>query len=105
MVAVLGEAAAELEHLAKSGQAQITGQVETLNLTPGEPPRIKIVGELRAESQTITRRALWVVVSAREYDQAIEAQREGWRIEATGRLVTSQRRLEMEPSRFAVLRS
>ena len=105
MVAVLGEAATELEHLAKSGEAQITGQVETLNLTPGEPPRIKIVGQLRAETQTITRRALWVVVSVHEYDQAIEAQREGWRIEAAGRLVTSQRRLEMQLSRFAVLRS
>ena len=68
MVSVLARAGSELEHLAKSGEAQITGQVETLNLTKGEEPRIRIVGELRAESQTIRRRALWVVVSMSEYD-------------------------------------
>jgi hypothetical protein len=105
MVSVLAQAGSELESLAKSGEAQITGQVETLNLSPGEPPRIKIVGQLRAETQTITRRALWVIVSMSEYDQAIAAQREGWRIEAFGRLVTAQRRLEMRPSRFTVFRS
>lgn len=105
MVSVLAQAGNELESLAKSGEAQITGQVETLNLSPGESPRIKIVGQLRAETQEITRRALWVIVSISEYDQAIAAQREGWRIEAVGRLVTAQRRLEMRPSRFTVLRS
>lgn len=105
MVSVLAQAGNELQSLAKSGEAQITGQVETLNLSPGESPRIKIVGQLRAETQEITRRALWVIVSISEYDQAIAAQREGWRIEAAGRLVTAQRRLEMRPSRFTVLRS
>jgi hypothetical protein len=105
MVSALAQAGNELESLAKSGEAQITGQVETLNLSPNEPPRIKIVGQLRAETQTITRRALWVIVSLSEYDQAIAAQREGWRIEAVGRLITAQRRLEMRPSRFTVLRS
>ena len=78
MVSVLAQAGTELENMAKSGEAQITGQVETLNLSPGEPPRIKVVGQVRAENQTITRRALWIIVSAAQYDEAITAQREGW---------------------------
>jgi hypothetical protein len=104
MVAVLSRAADELEQLARSGQAQITGQVETLNISPGQQPRIKVVGELRTATQVISRRAIWVAVSMGEYDQAIEAHRVGWRLEVAGTLVTSQRRLEMRPHRFAVLR-
>ena len=104
MLSVIAQAGTELEALAKSGEAQITGQVETLNLSPGEEPRIKVVGEVRAETQTIVRRALWVIVSMNQYTQATEAQREGWPVQASGRLVTPQRRLEMRPRHFTVLR-
>lgn len=105
MVTVLARAGEDLERLAKSGQAQITGQVETLNLTPGEQPRIKIVGELRTEAQQpITRRALWVIVSRVQYDQAIAAQREGWRVQAEGEVITLHGRPEMRPASFAILR-
>ena len=59
---------------------------------------------MRAERQTIVRRALRGIVSMTEYDQAIEAQREGGRVEAARRLVIPQRRLEMRPRRFTGLR-
>jgi len=39
-----------------------------------------------------------------EYDRAIEAQRMRWPVEAAGPLVASQRRLEMRPHHFTVLR-
>jgi hypothetical protein len=105
MVVVLENAGQELEHLAKSGQGRITGQVENLYLSPGEQPRIKVVGDLVYESGShLPRRSLWVTVSMEQYDQAYDAQRQGWLIDVEGRLHTTQRRLEMHPSRFEVHR-
>jgi hypothetical protein len=104
MASVLSRAADELERLAKSGHAQITGEVETLNMRAGEEPRIKVVGEFRSGTREPYRRALWVIVSRGQYDQAIEAQRAGWWIDAEGRMVTVHRRRELRPERFDVRR-
>jgi hypothetical protein len=60
---------------------------------------------VRADAQQVlTRRALWVVVSRAQYDLAIEVHREGWQLQVTGNLVSSQGRLEMRPDRFEVIR-
>lgn len=104
MAGILSRAADELERLAKSGHAQIIGEVETLNMRAGEEPRIKVVGEFRSDGREPYQRALWVIVSRSQYDQAIEAQRAGWWIDAEGRMVTAHRRREMRPERFDIRR-
>jgi hypothetical protein len=105
MASVLSRAAEDLERMAKSGRAQITGHVETLNISPGEEPKIKIVGEFHSESGEPVQRSLWVIVSRDDYDRAIEAQRAGYSLEVEGRLVTvSRRRRELRPSRFDIHR-
>lgn len=104
IASILSRAGDELERLAKSGHAQIIGEVETLNMRTGEEPRIKIVGEFRGDRREPYQRALWVIVSRSQYDQAIEAQRAGWRVDAEGRLVTARRRREMRPERFDIRR-
>jgi hypothetical protein len=103
MAGILARAGDELERLAKSGRAQITGTVETLNLRAGEEPKIKVVGEFRSGGRDPYRRALWVIVSSAQYDQAIEAQRAGGQIDVAGRLVNVHRRRELRPERFDVL--
>jgi hypothetical protein len=102
MARALAQAGDDLERLAKSGHAQIIGQVETLNMSPGESPRIKIVGEFRADGGTPVQRSLWVIVSMTDYNRAIEAQRAGRFLDVEGRLVTSNRRREMRPDRFDI---
>ena len=102
MAGLLSRAGDELERLAKSGHAQIIGEVETLNMRAGEEPRIKLVGEFRIDGREPSQRALWVIVSRSQYDQAIEAQRAGWLIDAEGRMVTVHRRREMRPERFDI---
>ena len=104
MAAILSRAGDELERLAKSGHARIIGEVETLNMRAGEEPRIKIVGEFLSDAREPYRRALWVIVSRGQYDQAIEAQRVGSRIDAEGRMVTVHRRRELQPERFEIRR-
>jgi hypothetical protein len=104
MASVLSRAGDELERIAKSGHAQIIGQVETLNMRVGEEPRIKVVGEFRSDGREPYQRALWVIVSRNQYDQAIEAQRAGWSVDAEGRMVTVHRRREMLPDRFDIRR-
>lgn len=104
MASVLASAGQELEQLAKSGGARVTGQVETLYLRPGEQPRIKIAGDLQYQTGTLLpRRSLWVAVTMEEYGQAYEAQRQGLTLDIEGQLHTFQRRLELRPSRFEVL--
>jgi hypothetical protein len=104
MAGVLSRAADELERLAKSGYAHILGEVETLNMRAGEEPRIKVVGEFRSDNRDSYQRALWVIVSRNQYDQAIEAQRAGWWVDAEGRMITANRRREMRPERFDIRR-
>jgi hypothetical protein len=104
MAAALARAGDSLERLAKSGRGRIIGRVETLNLSQGESPRIKVVGEFRAEDGEPVHRSLWVIVSMGQYNRAIEAQRVGWRVDAEGRLVTANRRREMIPDRFDIHR-
>ncbi len=106
MAAVLTNAAQELEQLARTGQARITGYVENLYSRPGEQRRIKIVGDLQDQAgMRLARRSLWVTVTEDQYDQAFEAQRRGWSLDIEGQLGTAQRRLEMRPSRFDVRRA
>lgn len=104
MADILSRAADELERLAKSGHARIVGEVETLNMRAGEEPRIKVVGQFWTDGREPFRRALWVIVSRGQYDQAIDAQRAGWQIDAEGRMVTVHRRREMRPERFNIQR-
>jgi hypothetical protein len=103
MASILARAGDELERLAKSGHARIIGTVETLNRRAGEEPRIKVVGEFVSDNHEPYQRALWVIVSNSQYDQAIEAQRVGRQIEVEGRLVTANRRRELRPQSFAAL--
>src|SRR6202035_4026041 len=86
MAGILSRAGDELERLAKSGHAQIVGEVETLNMRAGAERGIKLVGESHGAGGEPFKRALWVIVSRSQYDQAIEAQRARWRIDAEGRL-------------------
>jgi hypothetical protein len=104
MAGILARAGDDLERMAKSGHAQIIGQVETLNISPGEEPRIKVVGEFRRDGGEAVQRSLWVIVSMSDYDRAIEAQREGWWLDVAGRLVNAHRRREMRPERFDIRR-
>jgi hypothetical protein len=104
MAGVLSQAGDELEQLAKSGDAHIIGKVETLNLRAGKEPRIRVVGEFRSDDRDPYQRALWVIVSRTQYDQAIEAQRAGWLIDAEGRMVTVNHSREMRPERFDIRR-
>lgn len=104
MARVLAQASDALERLAKSGHARIIGKVETLNMSPGESPKIRIVGEFRGEGGTPVQRSLWVVVSVTDYNRAIEAQRASWSLDVEGSLITTNRRREMIPERFDVLR-
>jgi len=104
MSAILSRAADDLERLAKSGHARIVGQVETLNLRTGEEPKIKVVGDFRPGGREAYQRALWVIVSRSQYEEAIQAQRAGWWIDAEGRMVTANRRREMRPTRFDIRR-
>jgi hypothetical protein len=104
MARALARAGDELERLAKSGHARIIGMVETLNISPGEAPRIKIVGEFRGDGGAPVQRSLWVVVSMTDYNRAIDAQRSGWSLDVEGRLVTANRRRELRPERFDVRR-
>jgi hypothetical protein len=105
MARILYRAGEDLEALAKSGRAQITGRVEELRQRPGEEPRAKIVGELRTQGNTLPdRHLLWVVLSPEQNDQAIEAYREGWALEIEGRLTNNRRALELIVQNFRVLR-
>lgn len=105
MVGILARAGEELTNLARSGPAQLAGQVETLKRGPGERPRIKIVGELRTgEGIVLGRRSMWVTVSAAQYEAAWEAQRSGLDMVVDGRLGIIRGRLQMEPSRIEVTR-
>ncbi|HEY2577733.1 MAG TPA: hypothetical protein VGI74_15615, partial [Streptosporangiaceae bacterium] len=104
MPTVLWRAAEELEALAKSGRAHITGRVEDLRHRPGDTPRAKIVGRLEIMRGTILqRRTLWVVLSQEQNEQAIQAYRENLILDIEGRLTTSQRRLELLVDHFRVL--
>ena len=104
MPAVLSRAADELERMAKSGHARIVGKVEILSMRDGEEPRIKLIGDFWADGREAYQRALWVIVSRSQYDEAIEAQRAGWLIDAEGRMITAKRRREMRPARFEIRR-
>jgi hypothetical protein len=104
MAGVLARAGDELERLADSGSARITGIVETLDMRAGSEPRIKVVGDFRIGKREAYHRGLWVIVSRSQYDQAYEAQQAGWLVDAEGRMVTANRRREMRPGRFDIHR-
>ncbi len=104
MAVILRQAGQDLEKLARSGRGQITGEVETLSMRAGEEPRIKVVGDFRADGGDAAKRGLWIIVSRSQYDQAIEAQRAGWQINAAGSLVNAHNRREMRPQKFDIQR-
>ncbi|NRQ31645.1 hypothetical protein HII36_07290 [Nonomuraea sp. NN258] len=95
VVRVIARAGRELQALAHSGPATITGTVESL-WRKGLPPRVKIQGELRTSSGTYER-AVWVAVGEADYRRAFLAQIERRALRVDGRLVPGQRRLELRP--------
>ncbi len=106
MVGLLARAGDELAEVARSGWARIVGRVETFHEGIEEQQRIRIFGELRTEKgEVLGHRSIWVTVSTAQYEAAWEAQRHGWDMTVEGRLGTSRRRLQMEPSRIEVTRS
>jgi hypothetical protein len=105
MVGVLARADEELTRVARSRWARITGRVETFHERAEEQRRIKIIGELRtAEGTVVGRRSLWVTVNTAQYEQAWEAQRNGWDVIVDGHMSTARGRLQMEPTRVEVAR-
>lgn len=104
MPRVLAKAGDELAALARGRTAQITGEITDLHDRRGEPSRIKVAGQLRVHgAEDFPRRSIWVVLSAGDYDIAIEAHRRGHSVEASGRLNSSGRRLELHADSFRVL--
>ena len=75
-----------------------------MSIRAGEEPKIELVGDFWTDSREVYQRALWVIVSRSQYDEAIEAQRAGWLIDAEGRMVTVSPRREMRPERFEIRR-
>jgi hypothetical protein len=105
MVGVLVRASEELTRVARSRWARIVGQVETFHERAEEQRRIKVIGELRTEDGAVLgRRSLWVTVSPGQYEEAWEAQRNGWDVIVDGQVSTARGRLQMEPSRVEVVR-
>lgn len=108
MAGILWRAGQELESLAKSGRARITGLVEDLRQREGEGPRVRVVGQLQTrvdrggESPT-EHRSLWVLVSPTQYEEAYQAQRRRRAIDVEGELTTNNRRLELIVQSFRVL--
>ncbi len=113
MSSVLFRASNELTSLARSGTATITGRITDLHAEDYLPSRIKIWGDLQApeSASLLPQRSIWVLLSDADYRRAVEAHQEDLRasrdvltVRATGRLTTSNRRLELRASTFEVLR-
>ncbi|MFE9579950.1 hypothetical protein ACFYO1_26435 [Nocardia sp. NPDC006044] len=96
MVRTLVAASSELEKLAKSGRATVTGIVETLTWPDGEGPRVRIKGALHASNETF-QRSIWVVLTPDDYRRAFDAHDAKRQLRVTGQLVPDRKRLEMRP--------
>lgn len=107
MASILYRAGKELASLARSGTATITGKITDLHAEEYLPSRIKIWGDLLApdSASLLPQRSLWVALTDSDYRSGIEAHRDKLTVRATGRLTTSNRRLELRASTFEVLRS
>ncbi|WP_214318601.1 OB-fold nucleic acid binding domain-containing protein [Nonomuraea sediminis] len=97
------QAGQQLRLLGQGGQAAITGLVVSTRRDRDEPGRVKIRGELRVARQA-TSRSIWVVLNPQQYAQALDAHQEERQVSVIGQLVPTQRRLELHPSDFEVLR-
>ncbi|SDL63391.1 hypothetical protein [Nonomuraea jiangxiensis] len=102
MAGVLSQAAKQLRDLARVGTATITGVIEDLHYDDVEPPRIKIRGELQTSSSESLARAIWVVLSRRQYESIAPLHYQRATVRVRGRLTTTGRRLEMRPDRTGV---
>jgi hypothetical protein len=99
MPPVLMRAGNELAELARKGPARITGRITAVNdeqAARGEPPRVKIQGELRklgpqAQARALPHRPIWVVLEGPDFRAALE-------------VTPNLRRLELKASSFRVLR-
>lgn len=96
MVRALVAASSELKKLAKSGRATAIGTVETLTWPEGDPPRIRIKGQLQTIADTF-QRSIWVMVTPEAYQDAFNAQNSNRRLRVTGELIPDRKRLEMRP--------
>jgi len=105
MPTILHRAANELETLALSGRAMITGEIIALyRRQPGEQSRVRVRGEFRVGDQARGKqRPVWVVLTPAQYDQAWEAHQTGLQVEAEGNLATTDRRLQLRARTFRVL--
>ncbi|GAB4587630.1 hypothetical protein [Nocardia sp. IFM 10818] len=96
MVRALVSASSELEKLAKSGHATITGMVETLDWHANEEPRVRVKGELQTRADTF-QRSIWIVLSQEDYRRAFAAQETQRPLRVRGELTPARKRLEMRP--------
>jgi hypothetical protein len=102
MPKILASAADELEALGREGTASIAGVITDLHDEESGPSRVKIKGELQAPGRAgFPQRSIWVVLSAADYNSAIEAHRRRQYVEAIGRLATTGR-LELHADSFRV---
>lgn len=96
MARAIATAGKELERVAKTGRATITGEVKTLHPDPGNEWRVKILGDL-VSAGIRTRRSIWVVLSRGDYQRAFHAQQQDRLIRVTGQLDPNQQRLTLRP--------
>jgi hypothetical protein len=94
---LLRTAAARLRALHVSGDAMVSGTVETLSEPLGAGTwRIKVRGELRTETSVAGRRTVWVRLPDRDaYDLAIAAHSRQRLIRAAGVLTSTNGRVEL----------
>jgi len=100
--AVLAAAAHHLRRLHSSGEATITGLVESLHddANRADRWRIKVRGEVAVSRGVSARRTLWVRLDGHAaYDLAIAAHREQQPVQAQGRLSVVAGRLELGTAR------
>ncbi|WP_306359207.1 hypothetical protein [Nocardia sp. CC227C] len=103
MVRTVIKAGTVLERVSKSGQAAVTGTIDTLTTTGELDKRARVRGMVvmerigTADDPATSHGIVWVTLTSQQYDQAIDAHRRGRPIEARGTLDPDSRRLEIRP--------
>jgi len=96
--AVLAAGARHLRRLSSTGEATVTGLIESLHddAPGGDRWRVKVRGSVAGARGVESRRALWVRLDSRAaYDLAIQAHRERQAVRAQGMLAVAGGRLEL----------
>ncbi|HTU75026.1 MAG TPA: hypothetical protein VMG38_16040 [Trebonia sp.] len=114
MPSILARAGNELAEVARRGAARIAGRITAVideQAARGEPPRVRVQGELRklgkpgtqAHATVLPHRPIWVILHGADFRAALEALGEGWHVEAEGEVTGNLRRLELKATTFRVL--